>query len=146
MSTFHPPFSGRFKNSSSQDALLKCALCEKEYLPDEKNRKHQLYCSLSCRSLAKKNRDKLHKQTYRKKKKYKQAKRDQNRRYREKKRWAEYMKLYREYHREEVKEQNRKAAKKYYERNSRKIAFKRSEIRWKKRLKAEIEALKKASS
>jgi hypothetical protein len=60
------PFSSSFKHSSSQDVLSKYAHCEREYLPDKKNRNHQLYCSLSCRSLAKKERDKRHKQAYRK--------------------------------------------------------------------------------
>jgi len=56
------------------------------------------------------------------------------------------MKGYREDHPEEVKSQNQKAAKKYYEKNKRRIAFRRSELRWQKKLKAEIEALKKATS
>jgi len=53
---------------------------------------------------------------------------------------------YREDHMEETKGQNRKASKKYYQRNGRKIAFRRSEIRWQQKLRAEIEALKKVSS
>jgi len=53
---------------------------------------------------------------------------------------------YREGHMEETKGQNRKASKKYYQRNGRKIAFRRSEIRWQQKLRAEIEALKKVSS
>ena len=133
-------------DSSSQDVLSKCAHCEREYLPDKKNRNHQLYCSLSCRSLAKKERDKRHKQEYRKKKKYRKAKREQNRRYREKKGWIEYMRQYRDGHREEVRSQNQKASKQYYDKNKRRIAFRRSELRWQKKLRAEIKALKKATS
>ena len=145
MSPLLAPFQGSFKHSSSQDVLSKCAHCEREYLPDKKNRNHQLYCSLSCRRLAKKERDKRHKQGYAKKKKYRRAKREQNRRYREKKGWTEYMRRYREDHREEVRSQNQKASKQYYEKNKRRIAFRRSELRWQKKLRAEIKALKRHS-
>lgn len=145
MSPLFPPFSNSFKHASSQPVLSKCAHCERGYRPDKKNRNHQLYCSLSCRILAKKEQDKRHKQAYRKTERYKQAKREQNRRYREKKGWAEYMRQYREDHREEVRSQNQKAAKQYYEKNKRRIAFRRSELRWQKKLRAEIKALKKAS-
>jgi len=139
------PFSSSFKHSSSQDVLSKCAHCEREYLSDKKNRNHQQYCSPFCRSLAKKERDKRHKQEYRKKEKYRKVKREQNRRYREKKGWTEYMRRYREDHREEVRSQNQKASKQYYDKNKRRIAFRRSELRWQKKLRAEIKALKKAS-
>jgi len=54
--------------------------------------------------------------------------------------------LNREDHSEAVRSQNQKAAKQYYEKNKRRIAFRRSELRWQKKLKAEIEALKKATS
>lgn len=56
------------------------------------------------------------------------------------------MKGYREDHSEAVRAQNQKAAKKYYEKNKRRIAFRRSELRWQKKLRAEIKALKKATS
>ena len=128
------------------DFLPRCVLCEREYLPEKRNRNHQLYCSIWCRNLAKKKRDKLHKQAYKKKEKCRLAKKKQNKRYREKKGWADYIRQYRESHREEVRYHNRKAAKGYYERNRRRIAFSRSELRWQKKLRAEIEALKKASS
>ena len=140
------PFSSSFRYSSSRNFPPKCAHCERKFLPDKKKRNHQIYCSTSCRNLAKKKRDKRHKQGYAKKEKYRRAKRAQNKRYREKKGWLEYMKGYRENHPEEVKSQNQKAAKKYYENNKRRIAFRRSELRWQKKLRAEIEALKKATS
>jgi len=129
-----------------QDVPLKCACCGKAYLPDKKNRRHQRYCSVSCRDLAKKKRDKRHKEAYGRKTKYREAKRNQNQRYREKKGWTEYMRQYRKEHGEAIRRQNQKAAKAYYEKNKRRIAFRRSELRWQKKLRAEIEALKKVTS
>lgn len=139
------PSSIPIGEASTLDFLPKCGLCERKYLPEKKNRNHQLYCSLSRRSLAKKARDKRHNQAYRKKEKYRLAKKKQNRRYREKKGWAGYMRQYRQSHRKEIKDENQKASKKYYEKNRRRIAFRRSELRWQKKLRAEIEALKKAA-
>ena len=146
MDPSYPPFPMPIGEVSNLDFLPRCALCQKGYLPEKKNRNHQLYCTISCRNLAKKERDKRHNQVYRKTEKYRVVKRDQNRRYREKKEWEESMGQYREEHQEKVREQNRKASKKYYQRNKRKIAFRRSELRWQKKLRAEIEALKKAST
>lgn len=128
-----------------QGVLSQCAICKRTYLPDKKNRNHQIYCSASCRGLAKGSRDKRHKEAYGQKAKYKEAKRDQNKRYREKKGWTEYMRQYREAHGEAIRSQNQKAAKTYYEKNKRRIAFRRSELRWQKKLRAEIEALKKVT-
>jgi len=128
------------------NALRKCAFCMKPFSPSSKCRKHQIYCSISCRNLAKRKRDKHHKRAYQKREKYRLAKREQNRRYRKKQETAEYMRRYREGHMEEIRRQNRKASNKYYQENRRKIAFSRSERRWQKKLKAEIDALKKVSS
>lgn len=142
----HSSFSMPVRETRTMESLPRCALCQNGYFPEKKNRNHQLYCSLTCRILAKKEQDKRHNEVYRKTEKYRAVKRDQNRRYRKKKGWEEYMRQYREGHPEKVREQNRKASKKYYQRNKRKIAFRRSDLRWQKRLRAEIEALKKASS
>jgi hypothetical protein len=139
------PSSTPTGDTSIPDFLPRCSLCERKYLPEKKNRNHQLYCSSSCRGLAKSKRDKHHKRAYKKKEKYRLAKKEQNRRYRERKGWPEYMRHYREAHREEVRCQNRRAADKYYQKNKRKIAFRRSELRWQKKLRKEIEALKKAA-
>jgi hypothetical protein len=146
MPFFCPILSIPVKAGASLNSLPRCTLCSTEFLPDKKSRKHQIYCSISCRNLAKKKRDKRHKLAYQKKEKYRLAKREQNRSYRKKKGWVEYMKRYREDHIEEAKRQNQKASKKYYQRNRRKIAFRRSEIRWEQKLRTEIEALKKISS
>jgi hypothetical protein len=124
----------------------KCAICKKEYIPEPKNRNHQKYCSLPCRKRAKKNRDKRHKREYQKKEKYRLAKREQNKRYRKKRDWPAYIREYRNDHGDRMKDQNRKAAGKYYQNNKRKIAFRRSERRWQEKLRSEIEAIKKIHS
>jgi hypothetical protein len=59
--------------------------------------------------------------------------------------WGADEELYREAHGEAIKSQNQKAAKTYYEKNKKRIAFRRSELRWQKKLRAEIEALKKVT-
>jgi len=141
-----PRPSSLSKRTSSKKFHSTCTLCEKEYIPHKKNWNHQKYCSLSCRKLAKRNRDKRHKCEYQKKEKYRLAKREQNKRYREKKDWPEYIKQYRKDHRGKIKYQNRKAVGKYYQNNKRKIAFRRSELRWRKKLRLEIEAIKKIHS
>ena len=146
MLSYCPKPSGLFKRNPSQKIHSTCALCEKEYIPDKKNRNHQKYCSLSCRKLSKKNRDKRYKREYQKKEKYSLAKIEQNKRYREKINWPEYIKQYRKDHREKIKRQNRKTAGKYYQNNKRKIAIRRSELRWQRKLRLEIEAIKKIHS
>ena len=139
----HPP--NNYGEVSLKDLSYRCAYCNREYFPNKKNRNHQKYCSSSCRFLAKKERDKLHKQSYRKKDKYKLAKKKQNRRYRKKKGWSAYINKYREENREKIKSQNRSASQKYYQKNRRRIAFRRSELRWQSRLLKEIKELKKVS-
>ena len=106
-------------------ALKRCVICGKAFSPDRRSRLQQKCCGRRCSRRLKHRRDRVHKQRYRETGLGQEQRKRENKTYRERVGWNEYMRFWRKAEPKKRARKERERARRYYKKHKAEILQKR---------------------